>query len=136
MKTQIYCDPARTYVIYVDSYDNKVLCGRIHNVLLGSTTPFTGAIDLLLKIEAFLDDAKLVQSYSAKRVFAPGKPTEMTVAEKPSAAGGKLGSFTFKLLFRQNVSWQGSVLWHEGNSEETFRSVLELLLLIDNALSN
>ena len=135
MKTQIYCDPARAYVICVDSYEDKILRGRIHNILLDSSVPFTGAVDMLIKMESLLDQAKLVQSYSVKRAFSPNKLPE-TAADGRPALDGKTATFTLKLLFRHNVSWQGSVLWHEGNSEETFRSVLELLLLMDNALSS
>ena len=31
-------------------------------------------------------------------------------------------------------NWQGSVTWVEGKREQSFRSVLELILLIDSAL--
>jgi len=135
MKAQIYCDPSRVYVICVDSYDEKILRGRIYNVIQGTSVPFTGAIDMILKLEAFLDSAKIVQSYSAKRAFAPGRSVEMSNAVQGGIPDGKLATFTLKLLFRQNTSWQGSVMWHEERSEETFRSVLELLMLMDNALS-
>lgn len=40
------------------------------------------------------------------------------------------------VLFRQNASWQGSEQWIEGAREESFRSVLELALLMDGALSS
>ncbi|MBQ6876068.1 MAG: hypothetical protein IJN46_07520 [Lachnospiraceae bacterium] len=49
---------------------------------------------------------------------------------------GIKATFSVQILFRQNASWQGSVLWVERKIEESFRSVLELLLLIDNALSS
>ena len=39
-----------------------------------------------------------------------------------------------RILFRQNASWQGSVTWLEGGRDESFRSVLELLLLMHSAL--
>ena len=39
-----------------------------------------------------------------------------------------------RILFRQNASWQGTVLWSEGGQEERFRSALELALLLDSAL--
>ena len=39
-----------------------------------------------------------------------------------------------RILFRQNASWQGTVLWSEGSQEERFRSALELALLLDSAL--
>jgi len=40
-----------------------------------------------------------------------------------------------RILFRQNASWQGSVVWVEGRQEERFRSALELVLLMDSALT-
>ncbi|MCI9263720.1 MAG: hypothetical protein HFF06_04025 [Oscillospiraceae bacterium] len=53
-----------------------------------------------------------------------------------SGAGrtGELATFDIRILFRQNSSWQGSVLWQEGDREESFRSVLELVLLMDSAM--
>lgn len=35
---------------------------------------------------------------------------------------------SLRVLFRQNTSWHGSVAWVEGKCEESFRSVLELLI--------
>ncbi|MBQ9922126.1 MAG: hypothetical protein IJO52_08060 [Clostridia bacterium] len=134
MKTQMFCDPAKMYVICVDSYEDKILEGRIYNVLRDSSVPFKSAVDMLVKLEMLLDDAKLVQSYSVKRVFTPNMASGSLV-QTGSVEDGKLATFSLKLLFRQNASWQGSVLWCDGNSEESFRSVLELLLLMDNALS-
>lgn len=40
----------------------------------------------------------------------------------------------FYVLFCQNASRQGSVMWLEEGREENFRSVLELLLMMDSAL--
>lgn len=134
MKTQMFCDPAKMYVICVDSYEDKILEGRIYNVLRDSSVPFKSAVDMLVKLEMLLDDAKLVQSYSVKRVFTPNS-VDGPLVQNGGVEDGKLATFSLKLLFRQNASWQGSVLWCDGNSEESFRSVLELLLLMDNALS-
>ena len=48
---------------------------------------------------------------------------------------GEKATFFLKVLFRQNAGWQGSVTWLEGGQEQSFRSVLELLGLLDSALS-
>jgi hypothetical protein len=53
-----------------------------------------------------------------------------------SAKEGKLATFSLRILFRQNASWQGSITWCEGRSEESFRSVLELLMLMNSALES
>ena len=45
------------------------------------------------------------------------------------------GTFIVKIHECQNATWQGSVLWVEEQHEQYFRSALELLKLIDGAIS-
>ena len=46
------------------------------------------------------------------------------------------GGETFLVQIRntQNATWQGTVAWTDGRKQETFRSALELLLLMNSAL--
>lgn len=48
---------------------------------------------------------------------------------------GKQGTFIVQVQYRQNSSWQGQVIWAEENKKEHFRSTLELMKLIDSAMS-
>ncbi|WP_300026630.1 hypothetical protein [Oscillibacter sp.] len=85
-------------------------------------------------MENLLDAMQFPQSFTALRAFSPPpsmvrKPTDLQVQE------GACATFAVRVLFRQNASWQGSVTWLEGNREESFRSVLELVLLLDSALN-
>lgn len=43
-------------------------------------------------------------------------------------------TFILKILDMQNSTWQGSILWVEKKNEQYFRSELEMLKLIDEAL--
>lgn len=47
------------------------------------------------------------------------------------------GGETFLVQIRntQNATWQGTVAWTDGRKQETFRSALELIKLIDSVLS-
>lgn len=45
-------------------------------------------------------------------------------------------SFVITVRNRENHTWQGTVSWIEGKKQENFRSVLELLKLMDSAISN
>lgn len=45
-------------------------------------------------------------------------------------------TFIVKIVDSQNATWQGSVTWVDEHKEQCFRSALELLRLIDGALSN
>ena len=66
--------------------------------------------------------------------FDEAEPKEI-IANSDLPQNGKTANFILKVVFRQNASWQGSLSWLNQNKEESFRSVLELLKLIDNALS-
>ncbi len=46
----------------------------------------------------------------------------------------KRGTFLVRILYRQNDSWQGEVLWAEQEEKRYFKSALELLKLMDDAL--
>jgi hypothetical protein len=84
-------------------------------------------------MEDQLDAMKFPVSFTAARNFsAPAERSPATDGSQPE--NGKLATFAVRVLFRQNASWQGSVFWVEGGREENFRSVLELLLLMDGAL--
>ena len=43
-------------------------------------------------------------------------------------------TFIVKILNQQNATWQGSVTWTEEQKVQNFRSALELLKLISEAL--
>lgn len=46
----------------------------------------------------------------------------------------KTETFIIKVMDQQNATWQGSVTWVDEQREQYFRSTLELLKLIDDAL--
>jgi len=43
-------------------------------------------------------------------------------------------SFIVTVRSQENATWQGTVQWVEGKEEQHFRSVLELLKLMDSAM--
>ena len=51
-----------------------------------------------------------------------------------SVRRGSRATFELQILFRQHTSWQGVLFWKEQHREQSFRSVLELILLMDSAL--
>ena len=135
MAAKMWGNEYRTTTICVDSYDKSVPEGRFYNLCCPEGVRFYGVIDLIKKMETMLDENKIVQAFSAVRSFS-GKPAAGVSAPSGEVIHkGKVATFATKVLFRQNTSWQGSVSWIEGQREEPFRSVLELLLLIDSAVN-
>ena len=47
---------------------------------------------------------------------------------------GQCATFFVCVRYRQNATWQGTLVWKEKEREVEFRSALELIVLVDNAL--
>ena len=126
----------RTIMIYVDSYDNGVPTGRFHIASKREAVPFHSLSQLLLGINRCLDEENFPQAFSELRKFqSPRKPFGSLLGGAVQKKG-ELATFSVRLLFRQNASWQGMITWVENDMEEYFRSVLELIMLLDNAMTS
>lgn len=127
----------RATQVCVDSYHDGVLAGRLYNLVSDAPRPFHSTIQFLQQMEELLDQLHFPQSFQVVRTF--GEPPHSPGGDgnqATPAATGERATFVLKVFFRQNASWQGSVIWEEANLEQNFRSVLELLLLIDDALKH
>ena len=93
-------------------------------------------MDFLLKIERMLNLMEFPQPFTLPRTFAESSETMSSEVLGSGHCCGKLATFEVKILFRQNASWQGCVTWLEEEKEERFRSVLELAVLMDSALTS
>ncbi len=51
---------------------------------------------------------------------------------RPRAIGGS--SFLVKIIFRKGVNWQGEVHWLETDKKKKFRSSMELIMLMQEAM--
>ena len=135
MPSRIRGNEYRTTIVCVDSYEHGVLAGHFYYSLLPGGESFQSLTEFLVKMDRALDSMNLPQSFTATRSFAQlPRPEALSFAEQPAQAGA-LATFAVRVIFRQNASWQGSVTWLEPDREESFRSVLELILLLDSALS-
>lgn len=135
MSAKMWGNGYRTTMICIDSYNNSVPVGRFYNQYCPDGILFHGAIDLIKKMDAMLDQMGAPQSFSRVRSFSENPAASVSAPSGEFICKGEVATFATKVLFRQNTSWQGSVSWMEGQREETFRSVLELLVLIDSAMT-
>lgn len=131
-----YENSFRMTLVCIDHYEHKVLRGKIYNPSHENGVRFESTMEFLLQMEKMFNELNCPQSFAALRTFRPKSPEYISDAQSGNCLKeGERATFSLRILFRQNSSWQGSLLWHEGKTEEPFRSVLELLLLMDSALS-
>ena len=126
----------RVIMVYVDSYENENPKGRFCIAANGEIQTFQSTIQLIKKIEEQLDKTRFPQAFDAIRKFQPPQTVTGTEEEPTDTRPGSKATFAVRRLFRQNASWQGSIVWLDKNQEQSFRSVLELILLFDNALTS
>jgi hypothetical protein len=135
MQTNFRGNAYRATVVCVDSYEDGVFAGRFYNPALSGGQNFRSMMQFILGMDRLLNSMNFPQSFMETRSFGEA-PAEsgISAADEAETRQGKLATFSVRVIFRQNASWQGSVLWLEGRREESFRSVLELMLLMNSAL--
>lgn len=73
-------------------------------------------------------------------------PLQQTLEEQPAPQTpalsflpphrGVCATFSVQVILQENTTWQGCIAWLEQGTEASFRSVLELLSLMDSAAQN
>ena len=126
-------------LIRVYSYRNKEIRGTLQNPYFEEEPYFDNLTQLLIRMEGLLDALGFPQRSMEGRAF--DQPEQRAAAGAPRPAPEALGeqkplaTFQLSVLFRQNASWQGRLTWLELAEEARFRSVLELVGLLDSALA-
>lgn len=123
----------QTVLVCVDSYHSGVPQGKLYLPGQGGER-FDSLSQLLLRTEGLLERAGGVQAFTTPRIFALAKPLEDAPCDAGELTRGNAATFEMRVLFRQHASWQGELLWLEKNTWQNFRSVLELITLMDSAL--
>lgn len=138
-KTCFISEQQKTGVICVDSYEEKQIKGRVtYKDGLGQRS-FSSLTQLLEAISSALERLGYPGEYSSPRSFAvwPAKPEpEPTLEIDQDPEDGALATFYIKIIFLQHATWQGTLRWKEGRREINFRSALEMIMLMNQALTN
>ncbi len=131
-------------VIGIDNKYDGDYQGRIWDQYHLEAQKFRNSMELLRRVDAFLDDldfpqrSTLPRSFAGKAVpeeskFGNRKERQMVMKDL-EGKNGNMGTFIVQVKYRQNATWQGQVVWAEQNRKVYFRSALELMKLIDSAI--
>lgn len=123
----------RTTWVCIDSYQKGIPKGRFYNPYMKTEQSFESLTQFLQGMESVLEQMDFPKAFTATRTFAP-LPERESGPSLSQCQPGEQATFAVKILFRQNASWQGAITWLEGKQEQSFRSVLELILLMSTAL--
>ncbi len=140
MKSTVSHYDGRTYLIHVNSYDQKTPAGKYYNWCGEEMGQFQGMAQLILQLEQNMNEesdtrqihkvVSLYPSVGCCRSERYGNASSEWWIQK-----GQKATFSIQISFRCNASWQGTVIWMEKQIKKKFRSVLELMILMDAALN-
>ena len=133
MLRQLWVYDDRKTLVCVDSYDGGVMEGRFFSPRRGMER-FSSLSQFLVRMESLLEESRVPQAYTSARSFSALLPQERAEVLPVDRRHGAKATFELQILFRQHSSWQGLVVWKDKKVEQSFRSVLELVLLMDSAL--
>ena len=127
------------------SFGQGSIRGELHSRYLEEPFVFIDLVQMIHKMEEIFDTNGFPQAFLSPRSFKSGKRGAISkeVVRKDTMSGmqpnetdGARCTFEINVRFRQNATWQGQILWAEKNIRQNFRSVLEMLKLMDEALSD
>lgn len=108
-------------ILKVSSYEDGLLIGRLIHPQLDNPKEIRSIPQLLFLLDELLEGESPIQ-YQALHVQRC--PDEACIA-----------TLRIRILFREHHSWQGTIIWEERQREATFRSVLDLIYLLDEVLA-
>jgi len=84
-----------------------------------------------------VDVQTLVTEYSQKYEKAGNAAGSADISDEAASqkTAAKVCTFDISVRFRHNAEWQGSIYWVEKDVTKPFSSIIELIRLMDNALT-
>lgn len=141
-KTQWYIGAPNGVVLCVDGMNEGEPSGRLFHNYRTDALPFSSAKQMISYMEDLYDALNFPHPGTNERSFIPVERTDEHYSERDKIMSdetllnqhGDLGTFIVRVQHRQNSSWQGRITWMEQDKTISFRSVWEMVKLIENAV--
>ena len=132
-------------VVCLPSQDCKFY-GEVHSPFLQQSVEFCGLTELILIMDQVMKDYHLPKHDERYRHFQSHHAMieqkleyrkediqerfEEYLNKSMKCSKNSQNTFQIKVMYRQNYTWQGEIIWSEKHRTKFFRSALELMHLI------
>ena len=113
---------SREALVTVMSYRNGIMDGCLQHPRLEKKEELQSLSQMILLLDSLLDLEN-----------CPGRPLPLIHSMCDDREDTAV--FRIQILFRENCTWQGNLIWQNEDQETVFRSALELLQLLDEILA-
>lgn len=132
------------YIIRIHDYDHSMLSGLVKHAASAETFRFRSLMGLIMALNRDMDRRGLPYADYNFRTWN-GVPLAVLLEDLESDLSVEetdihrpitfpVANFCLKVRFRQNADWQGELIWMDRQKTICFRSIAELLVLIQAAL--
>ncbi len=129
-------------IVYFLNRQGEPVYGRVYSVYFDAFIEFQGVFQLLQAMETLFDTLEMPQASYTKPISplkqrkkkSNGSITEQ-YAKKEKLPQSEQATFTVHVFYRQYNTWQGTITWMADNTSCNFKSVLEMLNLMGDALN-
>ncbi len=136
---------AREFKVDIFSRTDFKIHGKLVHLVSGETVNFSSFLELIYLIGDKLEKLDLVQPSTEMRSFyklhalkgREGRISNLNKIEmktNPKEHINGKPSLLIRILLRQNATWQGEIHWLNNDKVIRFRSLLEMIMLIQEAI--
>ncbi len=131
------------FIIHIYSCDQWVMKGSVSHVQSGRSMAFHSLMQMILAVQNKMNEIGYPQTSTSSRSWQSGAfSADASYSELEFESGQPedmmpesiQASFLIRIQFRQNASWQGTLIWMDNKESCAFRSLLELISLIADAV--
>ena len=141
MGSELYIGAPNGIVLCVDGIGNGGCYGSFYHAYSSDGTDFSTLGEMLFRMEAFFDKLDYPRRGNKPRNFIdeeiytkPEKREKIMSDKELLGRHGEQETFIIRVQHRQNNTWQGRITWADKNKTLTFRSIWEMIHLMENAL--
>lgn len=142
MRTGWYIGAPNGVVVCIEGLEDGRISGRFYHAYSAEAILFLNEEQLLFQMEKFFDEINFPYPATGNRSFVEKRQengehkerSRVMSDEQLLSRHGDKGTFIIRVQHRQNSSWQGYITWMEENRTVHFRSVWEMMKLIESAM--
>ncbi len=148
MANDLYIGCPNGIVLCVDEINQLGCSGRFYHSYQEEAVLFGSLGEMLFRMEEFFDVLNFPRRGNSERHFVETRDAHVSEGTRPAQEGqkkvmadkellghhGQQETFIVRVQHRQNNTWQGRITWADKNKTLTFRSIWEMVHLMENAL--
>lgn len=143
MSSKSYIGSPNGVVICLDRVAGHRLTGRLYHRYSSHAAPFFSEEQVVFLMEELFNSLHFPHPSTNDRTFFAHQKSNFSIVqeivmrdEELLSKHGDLGTFIIRVQHRQNSSWQGTVTWMEEDKTIQFRSIWEMIKLIEGAMDS